>query len=113
MEIIHNTELFSVTSWEGHAIPVTTNHVIIVLVDAIVKLVEFLYDSLYKKSHTLCVLVDLMKEFDTVYHEILLHKLLLYGNKFKAFYLIESYLHYRVQSVRLGTVFSDDRNINI
>ena len=75
--------------------------------DAIVRLAEFIYDSLNAKSHTLCVFVDLSKAFDTVNH------LFLYGIGGKPLSLVESYLHNRVQSVRLGTVFSGVRNINI
>ena len=74
-------------------------------VDAILRLVDFIYDSLNGKSYTLCVFVDISKAFDTVNHEILMHKLFLYGIRGKFFSLIERYLHNRVQRVRLALFF--------
>ena len=48
-------------------------------VDAIMKLTEFIYSSLDKKSYCLGVFVDLRKAFDTVNHHVLMQKLYLYG----------------------------------
>ena len=63
------------------------------------KLGEFIYDSLNGKSYTLCVFVDLSKAFDTVNHEILPHKLFLYGIGVKLFSLIE-----RIQCREVGWI---------
>ena len=78
-----------------------------------VRLVELIYDSFNGKFYSLCVFVDLSKAFDTVNHENLLHKIFLYGIRGKLLYLIDRYLHNRVQRVGLDAVCSDVRNINI
>lgn len=57
--------------------------------------------------------IDLSKAFDTVNHEVLLHKLLSFGICNNSFKWFQSYLHGRTQSVRWKGVFSDEKDVTI
>ena len=82
-------------------------------IDAILKLTEFIYRSLNKKLHTISVFVDLKKTFDTVNHDILLRKLSCYGIRGIPLGLIKNYLNTRSQCVKIGSVSSGYKTINI
>ena len=82
-------------------------------VDAIINLIEHIYSSLDKKHHTIGLFIDLKKAFDTVNHPILLRKLSRAGIRGLPLKLFESYLKDREQCVRLGSVLSDWRTVNI
>ena len=62
-----------------------------------------------RKFFNLVVLIDLKKAFDTVDHEILLEKLLLFGIKGSAFQLL-SYLCNRLQKCEVNRVISNESN---
>ena len=82
-------------------------------IDAITKLTEFIYDSTNRKSHTLCLFLDLKKAFDTVDHQILLNKLKLYGARGLPNVLIGDYLTNRMQRVRVNGVFSSHSPVSM
>ena len=63
------------------------------------------------KESTCGIFLDLSKAFDTVNHEILLHKLDHYGIRGPAHKLIKSYLTNRKQFVKIGEYKSELRNI--
>ena len=65
--------------------------------DAIVQLVDKIFDSFEKELFTLGVFIDLSKIFDTVDHSILLKKLKFYGTTDKNLAWFESYLSIRKQ----------------
>ena len=81
--------------------------------DAILKLMEYIYNALNEKKHNLTVFVDLRKAFDTVNHEILLSKLYQYGIRGIALDWFTSYLRDRNQCVRIGESLSSARALNI
>ena len=64
--------------------------------------------GLENHQYVACVLLDLSKAFDTIDHEILLHKLELYGIRGQALLWFESYLSNRKLRVKCRTV-SDPR----
>ena len=74
--------------------------------DAIVDLLHYIHESLNYKKHHFSVLIDLRKAFDTVNHDILLHKLDLYGIRGVALDWIRSYMTDRQSYVGLGNVKS-------
>ena len=65
------------------------------VVDAILKLTEFIYDAVNSKQYPLEIFVDYRKAFDTANHYILLQKQELYGIRGVALELIRSYLSIR------------------
>ena len=64
---------------------------------AIHKLCQSIYDILDNKCNQINVFCDLSKAFDTISHNILLHKLNTYGIRGKANDFIKSYLSFRKQ----------------
>ena len=81
--------------------------------DAISCLTEKIYNSLDSKEFNCTLFVDLKKAFDTVNHQILFNKLYRYGIRGVSLEIIQSYLLNRVQRVRIGNCFSDDKITNI
>ena len=75
--------------------------------DALVDFFEDMYKQLNEKNHTLCMVLDFSKAFDTVSHEILLQKLSRYGIRGVAHAWFRSYLAGRTQRVRVGKVLSE------
>ena len=67
----------------------------------------------YDGSFCLNVFIDFRKCFDTINHEILLNKLLMYGITGKFLELIRNYLSNRTQSVRINDSFSSPKSIDI
>ena len=69
------------------------------MIDALVDLVDQIYDGFDKKEKTSALLIDLSKAFDTVNHNILLLKLEYYGIRGTSLSLFKSYLTNRKQIV--------------
>ena len=69
---------------------------------ALINASENIYQSLDSNLHTLGIFIDFSKAFDTVSHDILLHKLKHYGIQGKLLNLIQSYLSDRYQYVSYG-----------
>ena len=69
------------------------------------------YINLDRKMFNLVVLIYLKKAFDTVYHQILLSKLELYGIKGQTINLLKSYLTNRKQKCQIRNSFSPERHI--
>ena len=62
--------------------------------------------------YNLVVLLDLKKAFDTVNHEILLHKLQMYGFETKALnFRTQLFLTNRTQRCQLNGLFSDQKEV--
>ena len=81
--------------------------------DAILFLVEKLYDSLNSRLSTIGVFIDFSKAFDTINLFILLRKLEAYGIRGVPLKLISSFLSERLQAVRIGNTISGFKNITI
>ena len=82
-------------------------------VDAIETFSNLIYNSFDSKLHSISLFIDLRKAFDTVNHEILLHKLERYGIRGPVLGWITSYLKDRKQCVRIGNSYSNMNIINI
>ena len=70
--------------------------------EAIVQLVDKIFDSFEKEQFTLGVFIDLSKAFDTVDHSILLKKLKLFGITDKNLAWFQSYLSNRKQYIEIS-----------
>lgn len=81
--------------------------------DALIDLTEFIYKNLNEKKHSLSVLVDLRKAFDTVNHKILLGKLERCGVRGLGLDWCRSYLSNRVQYVAINGKCSKKKPISI
>ena len=81
--------------------------------DAIVDLIHDVHDSLNNKKHHISVFIDLKKAFDTVNHDILLHKLNLYGIRGVGLEWIRSYITDRHSYVGIGRDSSNIYSQNI
>ena len=74
---------------------------------AIIDIQENILNSLESRETPCCLFLDFAKAFDTVNHNILLHKLNHYGIRGTALQLIESYLTDREQCTQLNNITSD------
>ena len=81
--------------------------------DAILSVVESIYEGLNSRMHHVSVLIDLKKAFDTVNIEILCKKLEIYGIRGTPLRLLRSFLSERKYWVGFGQVYSDLRETNI
>ena len=81
--------------------------------DALLELIDKIYDSLNEKKYHLNILIDLRKAFDVVNHEILLRKLFLYRFNGTPLNWIKSYLKDRQRYVSVGDKASNSKIFNI
>ena len=79
---------------------------------ALIILIDKISAALDKGDFTIAVLIDFRKAFDTVDHEILLHKLHHYGIRGVAYDWINSYISNRQQMVSYNGASSSYRTIN-
>ena len=79
---------------------------------ALIELVDQIRASFGDKKMTCGIFIDLSKAFDTVNHQILLHKLEHYGIRGKALDLFKSYLSNRKQYVQIDKCKSSTRPIS-
>ena len=79
---------------------------------AITKLVDRVLQSFSKREHIIAIFMDLSKAFDTINHDILLHKLSNYGIRGTVWSWIKSYLLNRQQYVLIDDVKSPLASIN-
>ena len=79
--------------------------------DSLISITETIKKTLDNKKYGCGVFIDLKKAFDTVNHDILLHKLEHYGIRDKSLSWFKSYLTNRKQYVHLNGVDSDIKNI--
>ena len=85
---------------KGHS----TSHALNFAIDHIEKAIS-------QKSHVLAIFIDFSKAFDTIDHEILLHKLWHYGIRGSAHKLIKSYLLNRIQYTHILNEKSEKANV--
>lgn len=78
---------------------------------ALIDLIEELTTSVDSKKYALGVFIDLKKAFDTIDHEILLHKMDRYGFRGVGLEWIKSYIENRQQFVQLGEYRSSRADI--
>ena len=83
--------------------------------DAIILITERIYECFDRGDGSFClnVFVDFKKCFDTINHDILTHKLRLYGITDLPLALISNYLTNRMQSVRIGSTLSSPLPLTI
>ena len=78
---------------------------------AVVDLYTKIVNTLDKGNYACSVFLDFAKSFDTVNHKILISKLENYGIKGTVKQWFESYLSNRKQTVKIGSTFSDEKQI--
>ena len=81
--------------------------------DAILKLVDYLYDSLNSKFNSINVFIDFKKAFDTINHSILIKKMEAYGIRGLPLELMANYLQNRKQFVKIGKTFSNEGQLTL
>ena len=84
----------------------STNH-------AILKIINYITESINHGDYVVGVFLDAMKAFDSVNHDILLSKLDNAGIRGNALNWFKSYLSGRNQKVKVGESWSELQNINI
>ena len=80
---------------------------------AVLKLMDFFYDTINNNQFCISIFIDYQKAFDTINHIILLGKLEKYGIRGTALALIKNYITDRKQQVRLNASLSDAKCTNI
>ena len=80
--------------------------------DAIIDIYEHVFSSFEKSEHSVAVLLDFSKAFDTVSHKILLEKLEHIGVRGRCLAWFHSYLSERRQYVQVGNDSSESVEIN-
>lgn len=83
----------------------STSHAFLTFIEKVAK-------ALDKSQHTVGVFLDLSKAFDTIDHNILLHKLHNYGIRGKALEWFRSYLKNRKQFVAINGCCSSQQNVD-
>ena len=83
------------------------------VIHALLNVISLSYDAIQSKQYTAFLLMDLRKAFDTVSHDILMHKLYHYGIRGPAFDLIVSYLSLRYQFKSVNNFNSNLRPVSI
>jgi len=73
---------------------------------AIAKVTQFIHKSLDNNKKCATVYLDLFKAFDTIDHNILLHKMEQLGLRVRALQLLRSYLNERKQCVKINEFIS-------
>ena len=79
--------------------------------DALISLINSIYDSFNQNKYTLVVFIDLSKPFDTVDHNILIDKLNLYGIKNNSLKWFSSYLPNRKQFIQAGAIKTSNLDV--
>ena len=74
---------------------------------ATLDLKEYVLENMENKEVLAILFIDMQKAFDTVNHEILLHKLNHYGIRGKVYKLLSSYLTGRKQFTKVGNATSE------
>jgi hypothetical protein len=80
--------------------------------DAIVHIVNQIYNNFENRNLTLVTFMDISKAFDTISHSLLLSKLQDYGINGIANDIFKSYLLNRKQTVKINGKFSQERSIH-
>lgn len=78
---------------------------------ALLKMTDDFKASLDNKDHCIAIAVDLSKAFNSISHSLLISRLTAYGFTESAVNLICSYLHDRLQRVKIGNNYSDWKTI--
>jgi len=78
---------------------------------AAIELIDRITTKLDNGEIPINIYMDLSKAFDTLNHEILLHKLQYYGLYGQSLQLFKSYLENRTQSVYINETYSNDLSI--
>ena len=81
--------------------------------DAVMKLLDRVYESFELGEYFGSIMLDLSKAFDTVDHEVLLSKLHNYGFRGRAHQLIKSYLTERKQFVSCNGIISSTLPVSV
>ena len=76
-------------------------------VTALLNITEKIYNSMDHHKLSLLILMDLSKAFDSLQHDILLHKLRLIGLSNHVLSWMKSYLDDRTQVIKVGNIYSD------
>ena len=80
---------------------------------AVLDVIEHIYDNIYSNNHSGVITLDLKKAFDTVNHILLLHKLEHYGIRVLGNKLLRSCLSNRIQAVSVNGKMSSFKPIRL
>ena len=105
LRFLHSNDFFDHNQF-GFLKGRSTNH-------AIVKLINFISDSINRNEYVVGIFLDAMKAFDSVNHAILISKLENAGIRGNALNWFKSYLSGRNQKVKIGEAWSELQEINI